>query len=70
MAEDDCTAIIREGESPPNLLFTPPCSCPRCAPDRIYNRADEPGWLRVRGDAQRYRVELLELGSTGKAVLG
>ncbi|MGF1597501.1 MAG: hypothetical protein ACFCVK_11330 [Acidimicrobiales bacterium] len=61
---DVCTAA--EFEAQP--LFTPPCSCSRCAPDRVYGRRQR-AWLRVAGRAQRYRVELVELGETGRAAL-
>lgn len=70
MSEEECTAIVREGEAPPNPLFTPPCVCRLCAPDQFYDRSTDSGWLRVRGDAQRHRVEVIELGATGRAVLG
>ncbi|MCP3989101.1 MAG: hypothetical protein GY724_08500 [Actinomycetia bacterium] len=70
MSEQECTAIVNEGEAPPNLLFTPPCDCPRCAPDRIYDNSADEGWLRIRGQKQRYRVEVIDLGATGRAVLG
>jgi hypothetical protein len=55
---------------PDNILFTPPCDCPRCLPERSYDRASGAGWLRLSGHDQRYRVELVELGVTGRAVLG
>lgn len=70
MSEEDCTAVRNEGEAPPNPLFTPPCTCPRCKPELVYDRADDDGWLRISGDRQRYRVELHRLGATGRAVLG
>jgi hypothetical protein len=66
-----CRAISRDGDPPDNPLFTPPCDCPRCAPDRTYDRdAGRDGWLRVLGHEQRYRVEVVELGTVGKAILG
>lgn len=70
MNEGECTAIVRDGEAPPNVLFTPPCDCPRCAPLRFYEQSDDDGWLRASGHRQRYRVELVQLGPTGKALLG
>ncbi|MGI9595643.1 MAG: hypothetical protein ACR2QK_05765, partial [Acidimicrobiales bacterium] len=68
--EDRCTAVVRDGDAPPNPLFTPPCACPRCAPEVAYDRSTGDGWLRLSGHRQRYRVELVELGVAGKAVLG
>ena len=71
MSESVCKAVVAEGQAPPNPLFTPPCDCPRCAPDRIYETdGDDVGWLRISGDDRRYRVEVVALGATGKAVLG
>lgn len=69
-AEQKCSAQIPEGEAPPNPLFTPPCSCPRCAPEITYEQSSGDGWLRLSGQRQRYRVELVELGATGRAILG
>ena len=70
LGQETCTAVVPEGEAPPNPLFTPPCGCPRCTPDGGYDRTDGREWLRISGDPQRYRVEVLELGATGRAVLG
>jgi len=72
MSEQACTAIRADGDIPPNVLFTPPCACPRCAPATVYNHDGnrDDGWLRVRGHQQRYRVEMVELGAAGHAVLG
>ena len=70
MSDQVCKAKIGEGETPPNILFIPPCDCPRCAPDRTYDRTEDGEWLRVRGHQQRYRVEVITLGATGRAVLG
>ena len=70
-ADIACKAIPLDGSPPDNILFVPPCDCPRCAPDRFYDRSDDgPEWLRLPGRAQRYRVELVRLGTTGRAVLG
>lgn len=71
VSESACKAVVPEGQAAPNPLFTPPCDCPRCAPDRSYEQpgADD-GWLRLSGDDKRYRVEVVALGVTGKAVLG
>ncbi len=66
-----CTAVVAAGDIPPNVLFVPPCECPDCAPERTYDqRGHDDGWLRVRGDRQRYRVEPLPLGTRGRAALG
>ena len=70
MSEDECKAIVGDGDSPPNPLFTPPCDCPRCAPETLHDRTTGQQWLRIGGDRQRYRVEVLELGATGREVLG
>jgi hypothetical protein len=50
--------------------MTPPCACPKCAPDRDYSDKEEVGWLRVSGLQQRLKVETLELGETGESLLG
>lgn len=70
MAEIPCTAIVGDGEERPNILFTPPCACPRCAPDPVVDGRPDRNWLRLPGDPQRHRVEVLDLGVTGRAVLG
>lgn len=70
MSEQACTAEVQEGDALPNPLFTPPCGCPRCAPDRTYEDRADGGWLRMSGDPQRYRVEVVDLGTTGRAMLG
>lgn len=69
-SESGCRALVADGQAPPNPLFTPPCDCPRCTPDRIYVPGGDDGWLRKSGDDKRYRVEVIALGATGKAVLG
>ncbi|MEM9655261.1 MAG: hypothetical protein AAGA65_24430 [Actinomycetota bacterium] len=71
MAHPDCTAVVGEGEPPPNPLFTPPCHCPDCAPTQTFEqRQRDDGWLRVRGHQQRYRVEPVILGELGTKALG
>ena len=70
MSDIECKAMLGDGEIPDNPLFTPPCACPRCAPDRTYDRSLDDGWLRLPGQEQRYRVELVELGDIGRAILG
>lgn len=68
--EQACRAVVVEGEAPPNPLFTPPCDCPRCAPSATYDHAGgRDGWLRLPGDEQRHRVEVVDLGEVGRAAL-
>ena len=69
MSEIECTAARYEADQA-NVLFVPPCSCPKCAA-----KADEFGsgagsWLRVSGRQQRFRVAAVVLGEDGQAVLG
>ncbi len=69
MSEIECTAARYEADHA-NVLFVPPCSCPKCAA-----KADEPSsgagsWLRVSGRQQRFRVEAVVLSEEGQAVLG
>ena len=73
MSEPDevrCRAIAAAHDSPDNILFTPPCDCPKCVTAPVYDRETGEGWLRLAGHEQRYRVEVVELGVTGRAVLG
>ncbi len=70
MDEIECTAIVGDGEERPNILMTPPCSCPRCAPDPVVAGRPDRNWLRLPGLAQRKRVEVVALGATGRTVLG
>ena len=65
-----CTAVVGDDGERPHLLFTPPCACPRCAPDPVVHRRVDRNWLRLPGTATRYRVELVTLGQVGRAVLG
>lgn len=70
-AEEDieCTAIGFRPDDERNILMIPPCNCPRCRPQALPD--DERGqWLRVSGRRQRLRVEDLELGETGRELLG
>lgn len=67
--EDACTALD-PGDDRADLLVTPPCACPRCAPDRSYEVRADDGWLRMSGTRQRYRVAPFELGTTGRTALG
>jgi len=71
VAEDVvCTALDQEwGEDRPNILMHPPCACPRCAPPELLDSV-EGSWLELPGTAQRYRVELAELGELGRQRLG
>lgn len=69
--EIECTAIDRSGDpATANVLFTPPCACPRCAPQR-FDTEPGPGviWLPVGGRPVRHRVENLTLGETGRNYL-
>ncbi|MGH1488822.1 MAG: hypothetical protein ACRBK7_05415 [Acidimicrobiales bacterium] len=69
----ECTAIVIAGDPRPNVLFTPPCTCSNCAPDRSYDhtagRRDD-RWLRMSGSRQRLRVQNVELGAAGAEMLG
>ena len=66
-----CTAVSEPGEVPPHLLFTPPCACPNCAPERQYpDRSTAARWLRVPGRDHRHRVVAVTLGPRGQAALG
>lgn len=69
-SEAPCRAVIGPGEAPPNPLFTPPCDCPHCAPQPTGRDESGAEWLRMSGRAQRYRVRTVELGRTGRSVLG
>ncbi len=70
MDEIECTAVVAEGDERPNILFTPPCACPRCAPDAPTAGRPDRNWLRLPGQRQRHRVEAIELGATGRHSLG
>ncbi|MEL6984438.1 MAG: hypothetical protein AAFO29_18575 [Actinomycetota bacterium] len=70
MDEIECTAIVDNGEPTRHLLFTPPCACPRCAPEPADQSRAERDWLRLPGQAQRHRVEEVTFGATGRTVLG
>jgi hypothetical protein len=70
VTEQPCTALDSRDDRA-DLLVTPPCTCPRCAPDRYYATGEgDDGWLRMSGTRQRHRVEAFQLGATGRAVLG
>ncbi|MEM7093417.1 MAG: hypothetical protein AAF567_10485 [Actinomycetota bacterium] len=66
-----CTAFATTATSDRNFLFTPPCSCPRCAPDEIVDERG-PGtmWLTIDGRRVRRDVEALPLGAEGRSLLG
>lgn len=68
----ECTAIDRSGDpATANVLFTPPCACPRCAPQRFDAEAGPAVlWLPVDGRPVRHRVENLTLGPAGVRYLG
>jgi hypothetical protein len=69
----ECTAAGRTGDRP-NILFTPPCSCPRCAPDPVDSDPSTADlgtiWVPVNGRPVRHSVAPAHLGQLGKSVLG
>lgn len=68
--ERRCTALDSRDDWAA-LVTTPPCDCPRCAPEEVYVPTPvDDGWLRRSGSSQRLRVARFELGATGRAVLG
>lgn len=62
--------VDHDGEDRPNILFVPACSCPRCTAEIVTDTGPQSQWLRVHGQAQRLRVEVLALGEQGAAMLG
>ena len=71
MDEIPCTALENDwGDDRPNILMHPQCACPKCKAAEIENPGAGEGWLRMSGSRQRLRVEALELGETGSALLG
>jgi len=65
-----CTAIDNDwGDDRPNVLMHPQCACPKCAVDPLEMPEAGDGWLRISGHRQRYRVEVVELGSAGSELL-
>lgn len=70
MNEIECTAIVDNGEPTRNLLFTPPCACPNCAPTSVEQARGDRNWLRLPGRPQRHRVEVVDLGVHGRRMLG
>ncbi len=72
MSDVACTAVDRDdvdGQRP-NILFTPPCACPRCRPEPVVAGRPDRNWLRLPGDRQRHRVEPVALGDVGRLALG
>ena len=69
MEEIECTAD-RAGGDQPNILFTPPCACPRCAPEEIIESDDRHIWLPVQGRRVRFELTDMDLGATGRSLLG
>ncbi len=69
---EECTAVVADGDPRPNVLFTPPCTCSWCAPGPAEFAAERPdrNWLRMSGSRQRLRVENVQLGAAGRALLG
>lgn len=70
MDEIRCTAAVGNDGERPNILFTPPCPCPRCAPGPVIEGRPDRNWLRLPGDPTRHRVEPVPLGETGRRILG
>ena len=71
MSDVPCTALENDwGDDRPNPLMHPQCACPRCTPDPLERPGAGEGWLRVSGHQRRYRVEPVELGTTGSEMLG
>lgn len=70
----ECTAIVPFGVDAPNILFTPSCHCPRCAPEEFFDHDAQAeakrGWIQISGRGQRARIESVELGVLGKEMLG
>ena len=67
----ECTAFDRSAMSDRNVLFTPPCACPRCRPDpTVESDGASTIWLPIDGRPVRHEVTALELGSTGSSLLG
>jgi len=70
----ECTAIVPFGVDAPNILFTPSCHCPRCAPEELFDHDAQAeakrGWIRVSGRGQRLRIESVQLGVSGREMLG
>ncbi len=71
MSEITCTRIPEDPRNPVNPLMAPPCHCPRCSaePDVVAETIAAP-FLRLSGQQQRFRVEAVDLGPTGRALLG
>jgi hypothetical protein len=74
--ESVCTAVTSGGRPAENILFAPPCECPRCraevarAEETASADQDRRRWLRLPGDRHRHRVEQIDLGVEGRTALG
>jgi hypothetical protein len=71
MSDIPCTRDWDDPVNPTNPSMVPPCNCPRCAAEPL-EVADAPSrpFLRVAGQQQRLRVEPVDLGPTGRELLG
>ncbi|MCH1614643.1 MAG: hypothetical protein L7S47_02930 [Acidimicrobiales bacterium] len=69
VAEQACTALENDWETPPNPLMHPPCQCPKC---KVIPVATEDGTVRLRisGKSHRPVVREVELSSNGHELLG
>jgi hypothetical protein len=70
VTEVECTRDRGEGQLPNAFALLPPCSCPRCAPEGLDVLDLPDGFTRVSGRQQRLRVEPVDLGPNGRALLG
>ncbi|MDG1489216.1 MAG: hypothetical protein P8R36_02910 [Actinomycetota bacterium] len=69
VAEQACTALENDWETPPNPLMHPPCQCPKCKVMPVVE-VDGPARLRISGKSHRWVVREVELGSNGHELLG
>ncbi|MFN0030442.1 MAG: hypothetical protein ACKV2O_25085 [Acidimicrobiales bacterium] len=67
MSEQRCRA---EEATANNGHFVLLCDCPRCAASPVPEDQAPRNWLRVSGRTQRLRVEAIDLGPHGQALLG
>ncbi len=67
MSEQRCRA---EEANANNGHFVLLCDCPRCAAIPVPADQAPRNWLRVSGRTQRLRVEAVDLGPHGQALLG
>ena len=69
MTEIECTADRADADRP-NILFTPPCACPKCAPPEIHESSDQYLWVTIEGRRVRFDLVNMQLGTTGQSLLG